>query len=71
MFNTNPETEEQLIELLKKFNVSHSEWQRPVSSLLKELQTGDCYLKVVDNKIERFVDVMRVRCFYSNLQLFE
>lgn len=71
MYNTKPETKEQLIELLTTFNITHSEWLKPVASLLKELKENDCYLKVVDGKLQRFVDVVKVRCYYSNLQLFE
>jgi 5'-nucleotidase len=77
MSNTSPANEEQLIALLDEYKISYSEWLKPVSSLLKELQTHDCYLKIVDQQLQRFVDVVRVKCFYkrdedgSILQLIE
>jgi hypothetical protein len=64
--NTSPVTEEQLVSLLNEFKISYSDWLKPVSSLLEELKKNDCYLKVVNQQLQRYVDVVRVKCFYTN-----
>lgn len=65
------QSEQELIELLDEFGVSRTGWAKTISSLLKEIEEGDCYLKVVDGKLQRFVDVTRIKCYYKDLQLFE
>lgn len=72
--NTTPKTIQALEDLLKEFNIDTSEWGKvgkPVSTLLDEITHTDCYLEVVDNKLERFVDVVRIRCYHKNQQLYE
>lgn len=64
MHNTVQKTEGQLKELLDALNVQYGDWLNPVSSLLQELKTNDRYLKVSGDKLKRYVDVMRVRCYH-------
>ena len=71
MNNATPTNLEELENLLRTFNISTTEWAKSPARLMKEIKEKDCYLKIVDGRLERFVDVARIRCYYKGKQLFE
>jgi hypothetical protein len=63
--STSPKTVDELIELLNSFNIDYSNWVKPVTTLFDEIQNNDCYLDIVDGELRRFVDVMKIHCYYT------
>lgn len=66
-----PTNVDELILLLNEFHIDYSKWLKPVTTLFDELQHDDCYLAIVDGQLKRFVDVMKVKCYYKNNILME
>lgn len=53
--------------LLNKHEIVTQDWQPTLQSLYKEIENSDCYLQSSENgALQRRVDVLRVRCFYTD-----
>lgn len=59
--------EDELMKLLLSFpNIDLKTWIKPVSALYKELTMGECILEMKDGKLHRRVDVVCVKCYYTD-----
>lgn len=69
--------EEDLCLLLGKFpDINPNEWIKSVSDLYGEIKRGECVLGIEDEKLHRRVDVVAIKCFYTDeegqrFQIFE
>ncbi|MBX9703312.1 MAG: NUDIX domain-containing protein [Silvanigrellaceae bacterium] len=69
--------EEDLNLVLSKFpDIKSNEWIKSVSTLYGEIKNGECILGIEDEKLHRRVDVVSIKCFYTNeegqrFQIFE
>ena len=62
-------SESELVELLLKYPSINTElWVKSVSSLYKEIVDNDCVIGIENEKLHRRVDVVKVKCFYTNDQ---
>ncbi len=69
--------EEDLSFILSEFpNIKPNEWVKSVSTLYREIENGECILGIQEEKLHRRVDVVSIKCFYTNeesqrFQIFE
>ena len=62
------ENEEEFNRKLVEFSMNTEKWIKSASALYKEIVQGDCILGIEDEKLHRSVNVIQVKCFYTNEQ---
>lgn len=61
-----PDSKIALENILNKLNISTDKWDKSIDSLYEEIKEKECCLKIIDLRLYRHVNVLRIKCYYEN-----